>query len=122
MKLNMPFKESVAILNQRCSANEQFAGAVATHWRERPDFPGEVLAQSYCWLYCWCTTGGPANDAATDGAQKAFSKIFRPYGDFVQLQEFDRERFRDFAAECRYRVGDYEQELQEALKELFGPA
>ena len=121
MMINMKFGEAKRILEDNSHGSEQFASAIAAHWLERQDHPGEVLASSFCWLYCWCTTSGPAKENAVDGARKAFGKIFRPIKDFEQLTEADQSRFREFAEICRNRVGDYEQELQDALNELFGP-
>lgn len=119
MKINVTFADAKRILEDKSHSNEQFGSAIATHWLERPDHPGEVLASSFCWLYCWCTTGGPAKEKAVDGARRAFGTIVRPFSDFEKLEERHQSRFREFARTCRDRVGDYEQELQDALKELF---
>ena len=119
MRINTTFSESKKILETHSSANEQFSSAIEKHWLERPDHPGEVLASSYCWLYCWCTTSGTSKENAVEGARMAFGKVCGPLTDFEQLGDTDQQRFREFAKVCRNRTGDYEPELQAALKELF---
>ena len=113
MKIKTTFEESVNILHG-AMRHETFVQAIEEHWKPHPGFDDEVLASSWCWLFCWGMTGN-GSEIHKQAAQDVFNEVF-PIMNFRRFRaggDFHKE-----AQEMRYRAGDEEEALQALLQKL----
>jgi len=106
MKITTSFEESVNLLHGAMS-HATFVEAIRDHWQPRPEYEQEVLASSWCWLFCWGMTGN-GSQIHRLAAQEDFNEIFPAinFGRFRVGGEFHTE-----ARDMRYRPGDDEDGL-----------
>ena len=106
MKITTSFEESVNLLHG-AMRHQTFLEAIEEHWKPRPGSGHEVLASSWCWLFCWGMTGN-GSEIHKKAAQEVFNEIF-PAINFRKFRvggEFHTE-----AQDMRYRPGDDEDGL-----------